>query len=172
MRGEQSLPPYNGKIGIGSPPLARGTDQKLVDALSAEGITPACAGNRKGGTVSETQKRDHPRLRGEQSGTLCRSCAGRGSPPLARGTGTNQRLHSNHHGITPACAGNSGLSCGSCLRGWDHPRLRGEQPCKSIGILLVTGSPPLARGTVIVAKGETQRSRITPACAGNSSHSP
>ena len=53
-------------------------------------------------------------------------------------------------GITPACAGNTGILFGNNLPGTDHPRLRGEYA--------ITYSDDLT-------------GRITPACAGNTIHS-
>ena len=172
MRGEQIRNLLTLLVQRGSPPLARGTERAARSARHKKGITPACAGNSRALCADPVLVGDHPRLRGEQVPTSVYIVIIMGSPPRARGTAACHAAHACGAGITPACAGNSGCSADVTPGRWDHPRLRGEQPCKSIGILLVTGSPPLARGTVIVAKGETQRSRITPACAGNSSHSP
>ena len=72
--------------------------------------------------------------------------------------------------ITPACAGNR-LShtrrAGMCR---DHPRLRGEQLHLIHYKSDAQGSPPLARGTERNFRGEISRTRITPACAGNSAN--
>ena len=168
MRGEQSLPPYNGKIGIGSPPLARGTGRRWVWRTAALGITPACAGNSSSFGLGGGGVWDHPRLRGEQTPKRlhCASCVG--SPPLARGTVCNLPIHVLRRRITPACAGNSypSLKCGYAHR--DHPRLRGEQVLPASPRVGSLGSPPLARGTANIRHRFILLSRITPACAGNS----
>ena len=55
----------------------------------------------------------------------------------------------------------------STARTGDHPRLRGEQAADKVKQLLEKGSPPLARGTVVVVLPMRIKSGITPACAGN-----
>ena len=106
LRGEQ----YTIRDGFsreeGSPPLARGTDICGVCWLPAFRITPACAGNSKITGIRRCLLWDHPRLRGEQSGSTSKPRPRRGSPPLARGTGTALSCAAVSHGITPACAGN------------------------------------------------------------------
>ena len=147
MRGEQQHWQWRCSISVGSPPLARGTEQAKNNPLSQGRITPACAGNRGKAVHQHRAHEDHPRLRGEQplqpSLWLCRI----GSPPLARGTVRPRRKNEKSNGITPACAGNS-IPAGICvISSRDHPRLRGEQfiiPKCAFGI---AGSPPLARGT-------------------------
>ena len=155
--------------------------------LRLTGITPACAGNRRNHHSRRRRRGDHPRLRGEQlllrqeyiqmegSPPLARGTeyaraqgAGReGSPPLARGTVRAHYAVLPHRGITPACAGNR-IRIGCAARTpWDHPRLRGEQPSPAANSAWLSGSPPLARGTVIVYVLIKVTIRITPACAGN-----
>ena len=71
-------------------------------------------------------------------------------------------------GITPACAGNRHTTDTACHGIGDHPRLRGEQCMPFADCITVIGSPPLARGTVLVSQRGGGKFRITPACAGNS----
>ena len=130
-------------------------------------ITPACAGNRVETSHAPPPKKNHPRLRGEQSPGGYITYPGEGSPPLARGTGggTPNILHIS--GITPACAGNR---CGQRIcpqSARDHPRLRGEQTFSNIEQQSAEGSPPLARGTAPYLTSVLTRGGITPACAGN-----
>ena len=49
----------------GSPPLARGIQNKISSFLMSIGITPACAGNTYAFIPLYGVCRDHPRLRGE-----------------------------------------------------------------------------------------------------------
>ena len=115
-----------------------------------------------------TFSRDHPRLRGEQA---CQKWEGEpkmGSPPLARGTEIPPRAFRARRRITPACAGNSSHLYRSRRNGGDHPRLRGEQVYPTPAIPARGGSPPLARGTALDKLKPSWRTRITPACAGNS----
>ena len=71
-------------------------------------------------------------------------------------------------GITPARAGNSSLFHPTQSRKWDHPRSRGEQLPYLFSLPSITGSPPLARGTVLDICLPPLLSGITPARAGNS----
>ena len=148
MRGEQSAMPSSVVCKAGSPPLARGTGNFVNISGTAQGITPACAGNSRHWLFVDHCEWDHPRLRGEQRQSRRRTSFCGGSPPLARGTEMEAKKRPTEGGITPACAGNRQL--GWLLRGlhWDHPRLRGEQQ------------------TLYILYG-WQRG-ITPACAGNS----
>ena len=113
-------------------------------------------------------KKDHPRLRGEQ--THEHNPCGRwtGSPPLARGTADRQGRPCLPAGITPACAGNSATGAEAKNAPWDHPRLRGEQYTQVSLLLRLAGSPPLARGTGFHSFFASLDMGITPACAGNS----
>ena len=73
-------------------------------------------------------------------------------------------------GITPACAGKTRNSHSSTFRSQDHPRVCGENPARLLAASLASGSPPRVRGKLIAEiTGDWQR-RITPACAGKTSH--
>ena len=168
MRGEQ----YAGRIERlwlrGSPPLARGTVQGAFEKSCRKGITPACAGNSEVVYSLLSLAQDHPRLRGEQWLTPVDDPTHPGSPPLARGTVPPHPFFKVDAGITPACAGNSGLRPWTTPRIRDHPRLRGEQIRLRQTAHGAQGSPPLARGTVLVLGLSLPKNGITPACAGNS----
>ena len=167
LRGEQCIVYRPYFFNLGSPPLARGTDNVAKCPPPARGITPACAGNRRFYRARTKKTWDHPRLRGEQPKSITKSTAALGSPPLARGTGSFPRYSVVCCGITPACAGNS-YAFPACVRAYrDHPRLRGEQYAVDYYTKNVPGSPPLARGTVIHWLRDIKGLRITPACAGN-----
>ena len=173
----------------GSPPPARGAAPRGGGDLRQGGITPACAGssfragspacpsrdppacagNRRPPGCGAGSCWDHPRLRGEQHGVLCRHSMSPGSPPPARGTARASRPSPPPLRITPACAGNS-TNCRSLPRPrGDHPRLRGEQLQNRLPLTWRLGSPPPARGTVVGLALLRVGRRITPACAGNSS---
>ena len=51
---------------------------------------------------------------------------------------------------------------------WDHPRVRGEKTAQNYMRIAREGSPPRARGKVIVNKDNSDLAGITPACAGKS----
>ena len=84
--GEQLAEEATPEIKGGSPPRVRGTGICTGGEKFLMGITPACAGNRantKGGGV---QKKDHPRVCGEQTTCIPMGNNLSGSPPRVRGT--------------------------------------------------------------------------------------
>ena len=66
LRGEQNIQLIKCIYNLGSPPLARGTDNCCTKTPNILRITPACAGNSEIFILNETDVWDHPRLRGEQ----------------------------------------------------------------------------------------------------------
>ena len=94
-----------------------------------------------------------------------------GSPPRVRGTASNSHLRYRRHRITPACAGNRRPAACIARSPWDHPRVCGEQPFSSCQANATIGSPPRVRGTDTHIVIRLRKSRITPACAGNSAES-
>ena len=70
-------------------------------------------------------------------------------------------------GITPACAGSTGCPLESRTGNRDHPRLRGEYYNIVELLPYQIGSPPLARGVLLLVLVSAVFPRITPACAGS-----
>ena len=108
-------------------------------------------------------------MRGEYTHETRASVTELGSPPLARGIPPIDPHRTKDGRITPACAGNTVFFFISAIGEEDHPRLRGEYSRKCPTNHILRGSPPLARGIPIKAKITRSSSRITPACAGNTS---
>ena len=90
-----------------------------------------------------------------------------GSSTLARGILCNVLFEISHDGITPACAGSTGSLWHLVHQQWDHPRLRGKYLSFSEKLGAVLGSPPLARGVLVISTSLFPSLRITPACAGS-----
>jgi len=169
VRGEQRSSCSFDSPNEGSPPRARG------------------AGSRQSGR--RRRNRDHPRVRGEQHEQGHQLAVLTGSPPRARGAGELAPAPLRARGITPACAGSRPRSRPASALAWwitpacagsrswpgrarrrarDHPRVRGEQVDGDTGGVGEAGSPPRARGAVVLPRRISTRSRITPACAGSS----
>ena len=127
MRGEQILSGAASPMLPGSPPHARGAVKEILITMLSQGITPACAGSSLDYNASAMWYKDHPRMRGEQTGNLPRSDPGTGSPPHARGAVSFRAAHHMNTRITPACAGSSPGPVAVMISGRDHPRMRGEQ---------------------------------------------
>ena len=114
--------------------------------------------------------RDHPRMRGEHISTRPRVRSREGSPPHARGAQPFVSALASRKGITPACAGSTHHSPFLPIDLWDHPRMRGEHREKVIQQRETVGSPPHARGARQSFLLHDPFQRITPACAGSTSH--
>ena len=150
----------------GSPPLARGPPFRDAERAPEVGITPARAGTTHIPNLSEKQKRDHPRSRGDHKFLMPPLACIPGSPPLARGPQTDKSVATCHLGITPARAGTTKWGCLRGTRTQDHPRSRGDH-CQVLWYLMVTeGSPPLARGPRKTRAVMAFGFGITPARAG------
>ena len=135
----------------GSPPLARGILNPVVQFFFQKGITPARAGNTDSGYTTLQGGWDHPRSRGEYSARATAFFSVMGSPPLARG------IHV--------------IEFSSCTAPGDHPRSRGEYASPPLLGTLPRGSPPLARGIQFSIIAKRRLCGITPARAGNTSGS-
>ncbi len=70
---------------MGSPPRARGKEERQQRPLRHPGITPACAGKSLSAPAAARQQGDHPRVRGEKTDTTVTVGGTTGSPPRARG---------------------------------------------------------------------------------------
>ena len=168
MRGEQWHTVILIRWGLGSPPHARGAAKQRLDQGNQHRITPACAGSRLMVIWRKMVGRDHPRMRGEQEEPGFDDPDGWGSPPHARGAALGPPFGRGPGGITPACAGSRTGGVPHEKRRGDHPRMRGEQKYESHVLPRLEGSPPHARGAVILGCLDQQAPGITPACAGSS----
>ena len=127
LRGEKQPIPAVTSLPMGSPPLARGKADLIVDSALNVRITPACAGKSTSPSMQKACRKDHPRLRGEKKVVLVWSLAVWGSPPLARGKETAAVATEAEARITPACAGKRHRARNEGNKRPDHPRLRGEK---------------------------------------------
>ena len=125
----------------------RGTPKKHPKLKHDSRITPACAGNTF--KIGSRQHRawDHPRVCGEHYTKVLNPVSTPGSPPRVRGT------------LLKGCIMD--------ICDMDHPRVCGEHIPVLGRIAGRSGSPPRVRGTRLVKRRLFRRSRITPACAGN-----
>ena len=154
----------------GSAPRARGTHDVVDFTVSINRISPACAGNTRLQSPRQGPRPDQPRVRGEHMAIAPISTANVGSAPRARGTPPTDGSHRRSRRISPACAGNTRTSPGSCAPRTDQPRVRGEHIEGYVSQGAMIGSAPRARGTPRLARRAARRIRISPACAGNTSH--
>ena len=167
MRGEHPARHQERPTSTGSSPHARGTPACLRKRPHTRRIIPACAGNTGVGVGVWLLCGDHPRMRGEHTAVTWLLSGTVGSSPHARGTLPHPGGWTQHHGIIPACAGNTGADHSNHQRQRDHPRMRGEHSHLARKRVHDQGSSPHARGTR-PAHAELPRDLgIIPACAGN-----
>ena len=146
MRGEDLNMFHDIRSIRGSPPHARGRQQRSAFLEAVGGITPACAGKTKPRHTAKRCSLDHPRMRGEDGIWLRAASRTLGSPPHARGRLANAKTYFLQPGITPACAGKTVSNVNSAARRADHPRMRGEDTLYMTNVDFALGSPPHARG--------------------------
>ena len=85
LRGEYTASLSRLALWEGSPPLARGIQDRCTKKEAERWITPACAGNTQRHLNFRGLPEDHPRLRGEYYFDIHLDEKLLGSPPLARG---------------------------------------------------------------------------------------
>ena len=166
-RGEHcQLLPFR-SLQVGSSPLARGTPDYGVRENPCARLIPARAGNTHGGLVPGEPVSAHPRSRGEHLRTLFRMELFRGSSPLARGTPVRNLAVFIGVRLIPARAGNTRKENTKWVATAAHPRSRGEHPHTVKLTGAITGSSPLARGTLRQMSHHPRTNRLIPARAGN-----
>ena len=150
MRGEKCQCGFFTLPSAGSPPHARGKERNNLFAACPCRITPACAGKSRIIANLLNLSQDHPRMRGEKMSTrtTCPQC--KGSPPHARGKAQQHALRACQLRITPACAGKRWIFGKRVKKSRDHPRMRGEKEMTREERAEKKGSPPHARGKVMV----------------------
>ena len=116
----------NVRTGMGSSPRVRGTRRLRLPGFFLPGIIPACAGNTSTCRRAKNSTRDHPRVCGEHAALNVEALAAAGSSPRVRGTLPYFGGWVEHHGIIPACAGNTEPRRTQTTRRRDHPRVCGE----------------------------------------------
>ena len=99
---------------------------------------------------------------------MCRASIG--SPPRVREPPVTLAISKVRIGITPACAGTTvNLTTGS-TDFEDHPRVCGNHQNIDNSTFYEQGSPPRVREPPRTQQGIFLLCRITPACAGTTSH--
>ena len=88
------------------------------------------------------------------------------TPPLTRGRHKANLSASRIRRNTPAYAGKTPWEQRGSLRGWKHPRLRGEDPLNGAGNFPVMETPPLTRGRLENRRTPKRNIGNTPAYAG------
>ena len=110
----------------GSSPHTRGALSGITIHDLSVGIIPAYAGSTARYRCSNSNRRDHPRIRGEHILSPMVTLRKRGSSPHTRGAPKHKKCTPYGAGIIPAYAGSTAGRPTCCRPGGDHPRIRGE----------------------------------------------
>ena len=145
-RGENSASSTRLRPLTGSSPLTRGKPHARYAGSGSRRLIPAHAGKTRCNCGLRRQGRAHPRSRGENGARLDDAELFGGSSPLTRGKHRHHRRQVFSRGLIPAHAGKTELTGQSGPAGEAHPRSRGENYAKRLGISRTTGSSPLTRG--------------------------
>ena len=152
---------------LGSSPLARGTRNQRVGLAVPARLIPARAGNTPQSAAQYQASVAHPRSRGEHTAPMNVWDGFRGSSPLARGTHFDEIIAVASVRLIPARAGNTKMLPIAPQPPAAHPRSRGEHFNLRGDEHVVSGSSPLARGTLEEMKSKLALGRLIPARAGN-----
>ena len=169
MCGENVLIYHGLFMCLGSPPRVRGKHEREGEVFFGQRITPACAGKTRTRVSVPPEKRDHPRVCGENLKKFCNAARTGGSPPRVRGKHVGLVKRATRSRITPACAGKTCILAHDNLVGEDHPRVCGENANRVGQHIYRGGSPPRVRGKLQRPPVLNLLHRITPACAGKTS---
>ena len=119
--------------------------------MGLPGITPACAGKTDYLACRHRNRKDHPRVCGENNMCTNERKLCKGSPPRVRGKPCWKAQGCTAPRITPACAGKTILAVFPSVAAEDHPRVCGENGKSFFKALLEGGSPPRVRGKRLIA---------------------
>ena len=147
IRGEH-VPPRVPAAGVkGSSPHTRGARRRCSAPPTCPGIIPAYAGSTGSTSRASAVRQDHPRIRGEHTGSASIIAVRRGSSPHTRGAPNYWDGQVKPVRIIPAYAGSTGApSVRAETTGPDHPRIRGEHYACTVVTELGEGSSPHTRG--------------------------
>ena len=151
---------------LGASPLTRGKPACLATGLGSGGRIPAHAGKTYPPGSAGTQRRAHPRSRGENKKPEHAVKYSAGASPLTRGKLRPEDQRSGGEGRIPAHAGKTSTGQDLALASRAHPRSRGENLAEQGWDVPALGASPLTRGklsTFILAVWDNGR---IPAHAG------
>ena len=150
----------------GSSPRVRGKLKRARGFARCVWLIPACAGKTSSASPRPGVPAAHPRVCGENVGSLHGPLIRRGSSPRVRG----KPVHGGHpHTVTrliPACAGKTFPDPAKTSIPAAHPRVCGENPFPSRRAPHVAGSSPRVRGKPLPVAQGPPRGGLIPACAG------
>ena len=169
-RGENCSRAYSHGSGRGSSPLTRGKRCLPGHPDHWPGLIPAHAGKTGVPAWTPGARPAHPRSRGENTPRGGRTRGVAGSSPLTRGKHRIPSLSHVQTGLIPAHAGKTWVGRWVALRGWAHPRSRGENVSMTARVMTNPGSSPLTRGKPRLGVRAAYGVGLIPAHAGKTNY--
>ncbi len=133
----------------------------------AHRFIPAWAGNTDRADEGRIPLSVHPRVGGEHIRASRLRCTPRGSSPRGRGTHQPRDAGRSDHRFIPAWAGNTEVVRPIGRGDTVHPRVGGEHIIAKRMLVLLRGSSPRGRGTLLSVNPGDGLRRFIPAWAGN-----
>ena len=130
----------------GTSPRARGKLPGQLEEVTEKRNIPACAGKTPCRRHGWRSRREHPRVRGENSSLGKPAHNLKGTSPRARGKQCNTLTNAPNSRNIPACAGKTGCEQQAGRVQGEHPRVRGENIAPPGEGRLQGGTSPRARG--------------------------
>ena len=168
--GEHNGSSWTGRLMYDSPPRVRGARQAVSLEARVRRLTPACAGSTHCRPGHEDASTTHPRVCGEHGYSYTLRSRLVDSPPRVRGAPNIVAVANAVDRLTPACAGSTPQRGEPQLGEPTHPRVCGEHVVMAMTIRRHPDSPPRVRGAPDGGLGLLPHHRLTPACAGSTSH--
>ena len=165
-RGENVEPLDRVAVHEGSSPLTRGKRGPLPRPLGRVRLIPAHAGKTPASVATSTDRRAHPRSRGENVSWTRPASPTRGSSPLTRGKPVHEVPEDFASGLIPAHAGKTADRAGNETVDRAHPRSRGENRARQVAADGGHGSSPLTRGKHVIRESVNVWHGLIPAHAG------
>ena len=131
IRGEHMLPHLHRRFGQGSSPHTRGAQTGGSRRYGSPRIIPAYAGSTLASSHFADSTWDHPRIRGEHEEETKDAGTKTGSSPHTRGALAACYRAWPWRRIIPAYAGSTPGKPSPAPIPRDHPRIRGEHPCRA-----------------------------------------
>ena len=150
----------------GSSPRVRGKLKRARGFARCVWLIPACAGKTSSASPRPGVPAAHPRVCGENVGSLHGPLIRRGSSPRVRGKRVVSVFAVGDARLIPACAGKTPHPPIGARARRAHPRVCGENGARGGVVVLVAGSSPRVRGKPQVRQDRVRTRGLIPACAG------
>ena len=168
--GEHVIAASDNWIDADLPPRVRGARWPASRQRDRCRLTPACAGSTSHTPHRQCATSTYPRVCGEHTGSRSTNPCTTDLPPRVRGARSRSNCGHGERRLTPACAGSTALGSSTCSTASTYPRVCGEHHTVGRIPRAVVDLPPRVRGARVGDQRASVPVRLTPACAGSTTH--